>query len=192
MERMKNFAILVILACGVWNCGGSQSPQLKGPDSAATTAVQVSAPPASATSVRDTIPDFLQLGKRGQTVQYWFQGVGKSDSSGPYTASEFFSDTLSFELVYYPRNGDKTAVDASTVAKAAANNYTDLICFVFVYPMQDPDKMKDEHADNVNYPVQVKAYVRKGDHWELKSLGVAQDLTALSRFKIRCIYQNIK
>jgi len=144
-------------------------------------------------SISNAIPDFLLLAKAKNTTAYqgFLQGVEKNDSSGPYYFKEYYGDTLSFQLVYFPKTFDKRLVNYDSIRKAEANNYSDYICFAFVYPMKDPDKMKD-HSDNVTYPVTVTSYVRKNGEWKLLSGSKAGNLTELSKYQTRCIYSVIK
>ena len=138
------------------------------------------------------IPDFLDLVKNNtEKGRMWLQGVEKSDSTGPYVIEEFFSDTLNFRLLYYPRDGNKAAVDFNTVANGKKNNFKDFICFAFVYPMKNPNTMEDEHAENTKYPVTVKAYVRKETVWNFSSESKVNSLKELSQFEIRSIYANL-
>lgn len=135
------------------------------------------------------VPDFLALSKNENAAYNGFlQGVDRSDSSGPYIYSEYFSDSLSFQLFFVPKYQEKDIITFDSIRRAATSGYRDYFCLAFVYPMQDPDKMEDYHADNVVYPVNVKCYVRKDRIWEFLSESQVIDLTDLSQFKIRCIY----
>lgn len=135
-------------------------------------------------------PDFFTLIKDGK-ASYWgyLQGVEKSDSSGPYFMSEYFSDTLSFELFYVPEDlsrRDKISFDSIEVARA--NDFQGYNCYAFVYPMVDPDKAEDYHADNTPYPVVVYSYYREKGSWKELDAATANDLTELSQIRMRAIY----
>lgn len=137
-------------------------------------------------------PDFFALVKNVATAyQGFLQGVSKNDSSGPYIFKEYYSDTLSFQLIFFPKNMDKGSVSFDSIKKAEANNYQDYICFAFTYPMQDPDKMKNYHGINIIFPVSVKAFVKKDEDWKLLSESKVYNLTQLSRYEIKCIYSSI-
>lgn len=140
----------------------------------------------------EAAPDFLALSKNIDIAyQGYLQGVSKNDSSGPYFFKEYFSDTLSFQLIYFPKNKNRKNVNYDSIKIAEANNYQDYICFAFVYLMLDPDKMKDYHADNVIYPVNVKTYVRKANNWEFLSQSKVKNLRELSQYEIKSIYSII-
>src|SRR5450631_2142157 len=68
------------------------------------------------------IPDFLNLLKNStEGGKFSLQGVSHSDSTGPYILEQFFSDSLDFDLLFYPKNGDKNAVDFDAIEKAKSN-----------------------------------------------------------------------
>ncbi len=132
------------------------------------------------------IPDFFKLGRvvTGATaVTGYLGGNRKNDLAGPFVKIEYYSDTLSFDLVFYPKNRPKSSVELASIDSAAANGYRDYICFGFVYPMEDPDL----HQDNISFPLTIKAYVRKDDHWEYRSKASAKDFAQLSGFEINTI-----
>ena len=140
----------------------------------------------------DQVPDFLAIGKSTSTsYQGYLHGVEKSDSSGPYFFKQYFGDTLTFELIIIPKRGDKKDVKYDSIISAASNNYADYICFAFVYKMKDPDSMRDYHASNVEYPTNVKAYVKKNEKWSFISQSLAKNITQLSKYKIQTIFSNM-
>ncbi len=136
--------------------------------------------------------DFLGISKKNREANIGFlQGVAKSDSSGPYIIKDIITDTLSFRLLFYPKNDDKSLVNFSNFKRAEDNNYQDYICFAFVYVMVDPYKMKDYHADNVRYPIIVKSFVRKKNDWDFVNSSKIQNQSELSKFEIKSIYETI-
>jgi hypothetical protein len=134
------------------------------------------------------IPDFLKLvdaksiGFRGN-----LQGVENTDSAGPYVCKEYFSDTLSFRLVYVPKYLKKNDITFDSIANAKNNDFEDYVLVSFVYPMKHPDYV-GKGDDQIKYPLTVKTYVRKGNKWELVSKSRVNDLTELSQYQIKCIY----
>ena len=139
------------------------------------------------------IPDFLAIANTVKNAsRVYLQGVEKSDSSGPYVIKEFVGDTLSFDLIFYPKNGNKSDVTFEGIKGARMNDYHDFYCFVFVYPMKDPDKMKDYHADNAVYPVVVNSYVRKENSWTFLSQAKARNLSELSEYEIKTLYSSLR
>jgi hypothetical protein len=55
--------------------------------------------------------------------------------------------------------------------------------------MRDPDKQKDVHAMNVDFPVTVRSYERtKGDNWKLLKKARAKTFNELSQLQYRTIY----
>ncbi|PZR07017.1 MAG: hypothetical protein DI539_24185, partial [Flavobacterium psychrophilum] len=139
------------------------------------------------------IPDYLALSKNENTESSrgFLQGVNTSDSAGPYIVTDYYSDSLSFQLLYVSRAYEKEAITFDSIQKAELNGYKDFVCYTFVYPMLAPDKMKDYHNDNVTYPVNVKCYVRKVNGWKFLSESKVNDLRELSQYKIKCIYATI-
>ncbi len=120
------------------------------------------------------------------------QGVKKSDSAGPYVIREFISDTLSFDLIFFPKNVNKNAVDFGGFDKDSVNNYHDYVCFAFVYPMKYVEPtIANYHSDNTPYPVSVKSYVKRGNTWVFISQQKVRNLAQLSSYKIHTMYQNI-
>jgi hypothetical protein len=152
---MKYMSYVLMLPLIAWGCGNSGDPgAVPKKDTVVQNSPGQNEASADDKNAGERTPDFLALSK---TVTSAYKGnlagVDVSDSSGPFVIKEFFSDTLSFRMIFYPRNGQKDSVDFGSIARAADNNYQDYICFCFVYPMKDPEKMKDYHADNVSYPV---------------------------------------
>jgi len=141
-------------------------------------------------SIAHTLPDFLELSKNSGEVMFGFlQGVNKTDSSGPYVRRIFISDTLTFELIFYPKNSRKGDVDLSLFrTKYEKEGFKDFTCFAFIYPIPDRDSVKDYHADNTHYPIEIMSYVLMDNRWAFLSKGVAQDLAGLSRYQIESMY----
>jgi hypothetical protein len=112
-------------------------------------------------TIRSNPPDFLEISKKAkESFIGYLQGVEKSDSSGPFVIREYISDTLSFALIFSPKQVEKSAVDFKAIRKAAANNYDDYLCLAFVYPMKNVDPAnKDYHVDTTPYPISIESYL---------------------------------
>ena len=140
----------------------------------------------------DSVPDFLSFKMKERSFGI-FQNIDRTDSAGPYVHWKYYSDTLSFELIFYPKNISKKLVEFSSFErKYGQNNYVDFNCFAFVYPMIDPEKDGDYHADNTPYPVTVKAYFRKNGLWNFVSSREVKNMTELSKYRVDVMYSNLK
>jgi hypothetical protein len=137
------------------------------------------------------IPDFLKISKEGEINFGFLQGVEQNDSSGPYFIKEFITDSLSFRLIFYSKNGNKSTVTFADLREGEANDYKYFICFAFVFPMLDPYKMKNYHDDNTKYPVTVKSYMKKGRNWQFVSNLKVSSISDLSQYEINTIYMNL-
>lgn len=189
----KIFVICTLL----WACNGSK-PSTKDIDSVGG---KQNSHLASDTTVTDNmkkesttanVPDFLLLAKgTSTTYQGFLQGVNRNDSSGPYLFREYFGDTLSFQIIFIPKSGDKQHSNFDSLKVAETNNYADFNYVVFIYPMHDPDKSKDFHASNEKYPVEIKTFVKRATRWEFLSESKVNNLTEMSRYKIKCIFSVI-
>jgi hypothetical protein len=132
--------------------------------------------------------NFLEISKNVKEIELgFFQGVEKSEASGPFVFKDYFSDSLNFRIVFYPKNHDKYSVNFKKIGEAGINNYKDFICFVFVYSKQKSLNMKDYHEDKISYPVSINSYIRKEINWQFINKGVAQNLSDLSKYEIKII-----
>lgn len=69
------------------------------------------------------------------------------------------------------------------------NNFESFDCFAFVNPMRDPDKQKDEHAMNIDFPVIVKIYKRfTGDNWKFIECSKAKTFEEYQMVLFKTIY----
>jgi hypothetical protein len=189
---MRNLLAGIMLIPLITQCNNTKHPDNPiSKDSSERTAQQAENE-LSNISNSSKMSDFLTLvGNSMEAGKYSLQGVTYSDSAGPYVIKQFYSDSLDFDLLFYPKNGDKKVVDFDAVRKGKSNGYKDFICFAFVYPMQNPDSMQDYHADNTTYPVLVKAYARKSTTWNFIAQSKVNSLSEMSEFKIKIIYMNI-
>ena len=144
------------------------------------------------TFVKSNTIDFIELSKNSAESYFgYLAGVEKSDSSGPYVIRQYFSDTLSFQLLFYPKKLEKGQVGFENVEQDATNKYENFECFAFVYRITEPSKMKNYHEDNATYPLVVKSYIRKSRSWKFIAKFEVNNLTELSNSKIKCIYSNL-
>src|ERR1700722_3337061 len=133
---------------------------------------------------KDTIPDFLSYKPKERSFGN-LQNVNRTDSAGPYVFWNYFSDSMSFQLIFNPRNIPKKEVNFSSFEKVySQNNYGDFVIFSFSYPRPDPDMAMDYHADNTPYPVIVKSYIYKNSKWQFISQRLARNLAELGQMKI--------
>lgn len=134
--------------------------------------------------------DFFKLANETkEVVRGWLQEVNFNDSSGPYVRKEFISDSLSFELIFFPRTIPKDSVTFKMVDTAGKNNYKDFYCFSFVFPM-NAQTIENYHEDNTPYPVKVKSYILINGEWKLLSTSTANNLKELSSTEIKAMYAN--
>ena len=189
---MNKTSISVIMLLVILGCKNENSKQLTLKDSSINVEeVKQSRKLVKHDPKNSKIYDFLKISEDAkESFMGYMGGVEKSDSSGPYVTKEFVSDTLSFELFFFPRKLNKNSVDFTAVKKAKSDNYRDFVCFAFVYPMKNSQNMNDSkyHDDNITYPVVIKSYARRGQLWEFVSTFLANDLSELRRYEIKTMY----
>lgn len=95
------------------------------------------------------------------------------DSTGYLCFADCYDCKESYEIIFVYKGGVsvRKRLGFEGVSKefdnGCNNNFKNFDCFAFVNPMRDPDKQKDEHAMNIDFPVTVKIYKRiTGDTWE--------------------------
>ena len=143
--------------------------------------------PLSKENNSNNIPDFLKLLDIKSTGYLgYLQGVEKNDSSGPYVFHEYYSDTLSFQLIYIHKSQKKNDISFNSIRTDRKNNYEDFILFAFVYPIKDPDRIENDD-ERMKFPLNVKCYIRMEKNWQFYSKETSQNLTELSQFQIQCI-----
>jgi hypothetical protein len=195
---MKNSGRLVIILIFIVSCSNKRNDGGVPKDSISQ---EINATDTGKSKIRNTTsvsfnnnPDFLEISKHS-TESYigYLQGVEKSDSSGPFYMREFISDSLSFDLIFFPKNLNKGAVDFVTIKEASVSDYRDFVCFAFVYPMKDVEiGDANYHSDNTPYPVLVKSYIKKEGGWILVSEQKAKNLADLSQYEVNTMYKNLK
>ena len=191
---MKRFLIVILLSFNLFECSSSNTSN--NPDKNKIDSFKSKVSPQYQEKdklVRDSTPHFLDLSEHSkESYLGYLAGVEKIDSSGPYIIREYISDTLTFDLVFVPKNGNKLSANFDSLRIDKSNNYQNYICIAFVFAMNDPFKMKDYHADNVKYPANVKSYLKEQNHWRFLSESKAKNITALSQYEILCIYASGK
>jgi|ERR1700694_263941 len=123
----------------------------------------------------------------------YLQGLEASkDSLGEFGFYECYDCKESFRIIFVQKT--KPGADADSVIRKRFENgcsdqYANFNCFVFVYPMRDPDKQEDVHAMNIDFPVTVKVYERiAGDHWKFLKKVRAKKFRELSILEFKTIY----
>ena len=96
------------------------------------------------------------------------------DSVGYFCIADCYvsKDKGSYEIIFSYKGGivKRKTLGYDGLSKnydeGCANNFINFDCFAFVIPMRDPDKQKDEHAMNIDFPNIVKIYRRiENDNW---------------------------
>lgn len=121
------------------------------------------------------------------------QGVNfPSDSLGPFCFYECYDCKETYELVLVGKrkilgtNSDSLWAEFSV---GCASGFREFNCFVFVYPMTDPEKQDDVHAMNVKFPVNVKVYKRtSAADWLFEKSTKVRNLKELSTLRFNTIY----
>ncbi len=124
------------------------------------------------------------------------QGVNTSkDSTGYFCFVECFDCKESYEVVLSYKGGiEKRKFIGYQKIEASFNSgcqnlFNDFDCFAFVLKMRDPEKQKDMHAMNIDFPVNVKIYKRiSGDTWQFIKKIKAKSFEEYSRAELNTIY----
>lgn len=195
-STMKNIFCFLVTLTIIFSCTNVNDKNSKDKNTLKkeTNKVSVDSINISNTIPKNVIPDFLILSQEATEESFGnLQGVKMSDSAGPYMMRDYVNDSISFTLIFYPKSVEKGKVDFSQIKmKYMQNNYKDFYCFAFVFPFPDPEKVKDYHADNTPYPINVKSYFRQKGSWNFISSRVAKNLTELSTYEIEVMYSNLK
>lgn len=70
-----------------------------------------------------------------------------------------------------------------------AEYFKNFNCFAFVCPMRDPDKQKDVHAMNIDFPVEVRVYERTADDiWEFVKRAKVKNFKDYALLQFKSIY----
>ncbi len=101
-------------------------------------------------------------------------GINKdNDSTGYLCFAECYDCKEVYQIIFVHKGGVsvRKKLGYEEISKefhnGCNNNFESFDCFAFVNPMRDPDKQKDEHAMNIDFPVIVKIYKRTtGDNWK--------------------------
>jgi len=121
------------------------------------------------------------------------QGVNASkDSLGAFCFYECYDCKETFRIIFIHKS--KSANNTNKAVWSEFENgcnekYPNFNCFAFVYPMRDPDKQKDVHAMNIDFPVIVKTYERMADdNWRFIKQVKAETFKELALLQFRTIY----
>lgn len=107
-----------------------------------------------------------------------------------YDCKETYEIVFNYKCSVEERNmlglkGIESAFDSG-----CSNNFNKFDCYAFVTPMIDPDKQKDVHALNINFPTTVKIYKRIfDDRWELKKKIKVKSIKEYIMLQFKTIYE---
>lgn len=128
------------------------------------------------------------------TSMGYLQGVeANKDSLGPFCFYECYDCDKTFEIIFIHKG--KKGPDFGNLVwnefeNSCNNNYINFNCFAFVYSMRNPDKQRNVHAMNIDFPVNVVAYQRvTGDNWRFVKKGIFKSFKEFSSFQFKTIYQ---
>ena len=128
----------------------------------------------------------------GSSMGYLQEVPSRKDSLGAFCFYECYDCKETFEIVFIHKNKQGPDTDNSVwdeFEKSCHNNFSNFNCFAFVYPMRDPDKQKDIHAMNIDFPVMIKAYERiTNDNWKFVKEIKAKKFKEFSLFQFKTIY----
>jgi hypothetical protein len=124
------------------------------------------------------------------------QGTKHSnDSTGLLCFFPCYEGPNTYESILMPRCGvdGRALLGLSGLEKelhsACSNNFSSFDCFVFVLPLQDPEKQDDIHALNMNFPVSVKIYSRGTNGiWHYIKTARANSFQEYSNLQFNTIY----
>jgi hypothetical protein len=122
----------------------------------------------------------------------YLQGVKASkDSLGKFHFFECYDCKETFKMIFISKKFN--AANSESIEKdyqnSCKNKFSDFNCFVFVYPMRDPDSQKDVHALNMNFPLTVKVFEHiKNDHWEFKKKVIVNNFAEFAHLEFNSIY----
>jgi len=126
----------------------------------------------------------------------YLQGVesGK-DSLGPFCYYECYDCKKTFEIIFvYKDFTQRQNVDHDSLFyyfKAGCNDkFKNFQCFAFVYPFKNPDKQKNVHDMNIDFPVSVKIYERiTDDEWKFVRLDRVKNFKEFSKLQFNSVYK---
>jgi len=123
------------------------------------------------------------------------QGVeaGK-DSIMNFYFGECFTCNETYQIIFVHKEFNKRLDEAYNVLSSefkngCTNDFKNFNCFAFVYPMRDPDKQKDPHAINFDFPMFIRAYERiDNDNWRFIKSRQVKNYQEYALFKFNSIY----
>jgi hypothetical protein len=137
---------------------------------------------AVAQKTDDTLGFLSNCKNWSSTYEGYLQALERSkDSLGPFFFYESYNTGASFELIFVPKEKGKNWDDYQN---GCANQYRDFDIYSFVYPLRDPDKQKDVHQINIDFPVSVRLFRRdSADLWQYKGVRTARSLSELTELE---------
>jgi hypothetical protein len=124
------------------------------------------------------------------------QGTNHSkDSTGYLGFADFYDCAETYRIIFlYKDIGQRATLGYDSLSKIffskqqKNNGFIDFKGFAFIFPQKDPD-MLGENKDNIDYPINVRAYQRTGQTtWLFMAQIKAKSFEELSSFEFRTIY----
>ncbi len=123
-------------------------------------------------------------------------GINRNnDSTGYLCFAECYDCKEAYQIIFVHKGGvsARKRLGYEEISKefhnGCKNNFESFDCFAFVNPMRDPDKQKDEHAMNIDFPVIVKIYKRTiGDNWKFIERSKAKTFEEYQMVLFKTIY----
>jgi hypothetical protein len=123
------------------------------------------------------------------------QGVDASkDSIKNFYFAECFDCKETYQVIFvhkdiYRRNDEAYELLSKEFNTGCSDYFKNFYCFAFVCPMRDPDKQKDPHALNVDFPTIVRVYKRmNNDNWKFIKESNVMNYKQYALLKFKSIY----
>ena len=145
---------------------------------------------------KDTAGFFSNCQKwTGSSMGFLQEVEASKDSLGPFCFYECYDCKETFEIIFVYKDVKKRGQANhdfiwNEYEKGCVNIFSNFECFAFVYPMRDPDKQKDVHAMNIDFPITVRVYERNtGDNWKFLKKIKVKTFKELSLLQFKTIYR---
>ncbi|MEI9942922.1 MAG: hypothetical protein WDN26_01755 [Chitinophagaceae bacterium] len=127
----------------------------------------------------------------GHLSSGYIQGINRSkDSLGSFYFSACYDCAQSFEVIFFHNKGENgTEIGWKEAKNGCSDYFKNFDCFAFIYTMRDPDKQKDIHAMNIDFPIKVRTYKRViNDNWKFIREIKAKTFEEFSLLQFKTIY----
>lgn len=188
MLKINIYCIVIIVIVSCNNSGSVKKTSLDSKDDTAITYVKGIKELIDTTDFFSNCDELIHHSTLGS-----LQGV---EASKDFLQRLYFGDCFdyckeTFQIIFAHKDINKrTDGGYNSITKefenGCSNYFKNFECFAFVCPMRDPDKQKDIHALNIDFPVVMRIYERvSGDNWSFIKKVVAKTFEeyALIRFK---------